>query len=89
MSVFSLKIYARARAVKVCIPMMGVKAIKVPTAIARAISLGERPFLLKRIIRFFSFEKYFKRLCPDRSNYSLTIRAASKPYLESVRKVVF
>jgi hypothetical protein len=38
MSVLSLRTYARAKAVKVCVPMMGIKAIKMPTAIARAIS---------------------------------------------------
>lgn len=70
MSVLSLRIYARAKAVKVCVPITGIKAINVPTAIARAISLGDRPFLLKRIIMSFSFEKYCTTLCLTRNVFS-------------------
>ncbi len=67
MSVLSLRTYARAKAVTVCVPMTGIKAINVPTAIARAISRGDKPFLLKRIIMSFSFEKYFTALCLNRN----------------------
>lgn len=61
-NVLILKIYEKAKAVIVCVPIIGIKPMKLPIAMAKAISLGERPFLLKRIIEYFSFEKYFKTL---------------------------
>lgn len=62
MSVLSLKIYESPNAVMVCVPIIGMKPMKLPIAMARAISLGDRPALLNRIIKSLSFEKYFTAL---------------------------